>query len=747
MAIDVSKGITHLEHLEDFLLVGGKEGGEKALDTVRKFVASVREDSEDIVVSEKIDGAPSLYFGKDPDGRFFVSTKSLFNKVEQKIGYSLADIQRLWSGGIVPILSMAFKNLKPAFKSRNMVGQGDILFVSKNSKSVTEHEGQKYITFQPNTIMYAVPADPKSDLYKNVKQANLGIVVHGAYESTYDTNNRLDLNRLADKAVTEIAQELDKDSKVFAVDPYVKDISPLKGSEDELTEISELVSSVESAIDDIDPEFDEAWSNATDPMIKKARSLLPIFINQQVRGSGESETILSAKDEKHFLKLFKRKLNEFIDARSQSAQAKLKTSAGKEKKGSQFDEFKTWVKDMDDTFAPMLRAYFRLFSIKNLIVRLFDGVEKKLGSTFVVDRQNDYEIHAVKPEGYVLLNGPNMVKIVDRAEFSRNNMLYSPFHEESNVSGGTTGDPESIGDKKPLKIKSKKSLTDEVVEEVLDSIKSVEKMYDGFNDEKIVETADKFKKYDAVYVGRFQPPTIAHVNNLVNLSKLFKNVYVLLSESSNKTEKYLEKNPLDSEDRKELFLSDPKIRSLKNVKFSGGGTPLIFGINTPDKEKELRRLFDIPESNVLVITLGKEEDRYFKLKKTGTFFDLNMDGTPDEDKPFGLYGIDLEKIPGAPGKVSATQIRKEVAEGNIDEAKEIMAGDSQTQDKIIEILKNHNQERQKREDFLASEEEYFKIEEFDVRKELVHEIEEDYGIGQEEAMELLFEILERRGNG
>jgi len=252
--LDISKGISHLEHLEDLVLNSGKAGGDFAVQTIMKFIDSIKDQNEDVIVSEKIDGAPSLFFGKDPAGKFFVATKSIFGK-KQRVAYSLADIQRQWTGGIVQVLSFAFKNLKPAFKSRNTAGQGDILFVSKGAKSVTEHEGQKYLTFQPNTIMYAVPVDSKSDLFKNVKQANLGIVVHGAYETSFGLGQRVDINRLPEEATTAVADEINRDKRVFAIDPFVKDISPLQGAEDEMIEITELSKSIEGILDNVDPEF------------------------------------------------------------------------------------------------------------------------------------------------------------------------------------------------------------------------------------------------------------------------------------------------------------------------------------------------------------------------------------------------------------------------------------------------------------------------------------------------------------
>ena len=57
MAIDVSKGISHLEHLEDFVIIAGKQGVNQAVDTINKYINKFSaEGSDELVISEKIDG-------------------------------------------------------------------------------------------------------------------------------------------------------------------------------------------------------------------------------------------------------------------------------------------------------------------------------------------------------------------------------------------------------------------------------------------------------------------------------------------------------------------------------------------------------------------------------------------------------------------------------------------------------------------------------------------------------------------
>lgn len=121
---------THLEHPEDSILTGN-------LSVLDWFSNQSVKDK----VSVKIDGAPAIVWGTDPEtGKFFVGTKSVFNKVKIKINYSHEDIDI--NHGNVPkvaeILHVAFDCL-PRIKS---VVQGDFIGFGGDD------------TYRPNTITY-----------------------------------------------------------------------------------------------------------------------------------------------------------------------------------------------------------------------------------------------------------------------------------------------------------------------------------------------------------------------------------------------------------------------------------------------------------------------------------------------------------------------------------------------------------------------------------------------------------------
>ena len=73
---------THLEHLEDNILNGGSKGGKEAVAFLRSLGKMLDQGGADARVTVKWDGAPAVICGVNPDnGRFFVGTKSVFNKV------------------------------------------------------------------------------------------------------------------------------------------------------------------------------------------------------------------------------------------------------------------------------------------------------------------------------------------------------------------------------------------------------------------------------------------------------------------------------------------------------------------------------------------------------------------------------------------------------------------------------------------------------------------------------------------
>ena len=160
----------HLEHLEDEIINNGVDGGRAAinfLQSLRDMLSGSARSSINMTV--KWDGAPAIFAGIDPsDGKFFVAKKSVFN-VSPKLYKTDAEIDEDLSGD----LNAKFKVALAEFSKLGIKGviQGDLMFTDDLSKETIE--GVSYYTFQPNTIVYAVPVD--SDLGRIMNKSKIGV--------------------------------------------------------------------------------------------------------------------------------------------------------------------------------------------------------------------------------------------------------------------------------------------------------------------------------------------------------------------------------------------------------------------------------------------------------------------------------------------------------------------------------------------------------------------------------------------
>ena len=168
----------HLEHIEDEVLNRGVSGARDAIN----FLQSLRDmlaghSNSKVNLTTKWDGAPAIFCGINPDnGKFFVGTKGVFN-ANPKLNYTDADIDANHaSEGLNSKLKVALRYL-PKLGIKGVL-QGDMMFAKGDIQNKTI-DGEDYITFQPNTIVYAVPADSK--LAQMMLAAQMGVVFHTSY--------------------------------------------------------------------------------------------------------------------------------------------------------------------------------------------------------------------------------------------------------------------------------------------------------------------------------------------------------------------------------------------------------------------------------------------------------------------------------------------------------------------------------------------------------------------------------------
>ena len=163
---------THMTHAEELIFIEGVVGARRAINFLRDLRDMLAGHSKTkVTATVKWDGAPAIFCGIDPrDGKFFVAKKAIFNK-EPMIYKTNAEIDADTSGDLASKLKVALVELsKLGIKSG--VYQGDLMFTDDLKKETIDNES--YITFHPNTIVYAVPLD--SELGKSIRRAKIGIV-------------------------------------------------------------------------------------------------------------------------------------------------------------------------------------------------------------------------------------------------------------------------------------------------------------------------------------------------------------------------------------------------------------------------------------------------------------------------------------------------------------------------------------------------------------------------------------------
>ena len=173
----------HLTHLEELILTNEKEGGVRAINYLEALTQILDSDTPSAVnTTIKFDGAPAVIFGVDPNGQFFVGSKSVFAQTP-KLNYSIDDIRRNHSHapGLVDKLIQAFVHLKNI--NFTSVYQGDFLF-DDEIKEYTTIDGEEVVAFKPQLILYSFPID--SDEGRIIARAKVGIVLHTEYDANLD---------------------------------------------------------------------------------------------------------------------------------------------------------------------------------------------------------------------------------------------------------------------------------------------------------------------------------------------------------------------------------------------------------------------------------------------------------------------------------------------------------------------------------------------------------------------------------
>ena len=387
----------HLEHLEDEILNKGLKGAGASIQLLDQLTTMLSGDSfKPVNITVKWDGAPAVFFGKDPsDGQFFVAKKGIFNK-NAKVYKTNADIDADTSGELADKLKTSLKYLSK-LKTGNQVYQGDLMFTNDvKSQSI---DGEDFLTFQPNTILYAVQKD--SDIGKEIASSGMGIVVHTVYSGKTFEDMTASFN--VD------VKSLGTTSGLWLSDAEYKDVSgKATFTAPEYKAAVKSLDTAKRAYAKINKQQFAKWDRTQQQILGSSGTTgasFKTFMNSFFR---KGEKINPKTASKEYTKYLQDWWQKQID--------KVKTEKAKENQAGIRDEMLKSVVPFEGNTANLVEYYNAIIDTKLAVIRKLEQV-KQMTKTFK-RTDNGYEV--TEPEGFVAVDktSGNAVKLVDRLEFA-----------------------------------------------------------------------------------------------------------------------------------------------------------------------------------------------------------------------------------------------------------------------------------------------------------------------------------------
>jgi len=380
---------THLEHLEDDIINRGAEGGENAINFLKSVRDMLSGSGKSANMTVKWDGAPAIICGINPEnGKFFVGTKSVFN-VKPKINYTSRDIARNHGGVVAEKLNVCLANLS-RLRIKGIL-QGDLLFT--NDLKAINIDGEKMISFTPNTITYAVPQN--SDLGRKILKARMGIVFHTQY-----TGKSMDKLSASFGTVTGSSNR-----NVFLASAGYKSTAVMFDKQG-LNKFDAQIRMAEGSLRRAKPILDLMSKNISDETSVGYR--LKTYFNYYIKNSNSNMDKVKVMQQQ-FRDYYENYINMEIDAR--------KTPRGKEKFIRAKKDNIRFIDRNRSALYFAIASHITLANAKNTLLQKMSQIQS-IGN--FLRTSTGYKVTA--PEGYVAVDSvAGAIKLVDRLEFSRAN--------------------------------------------------------------------------------------------------------------------------------------------------------------------------------------------------------------------------------------------------------------------------------------------------------------------------------------
>ena len=386
--------LKHLEHIEDEMLNHGVDGCTASVSAMKEMLKMLGKKPSSGYMQTKWDGAPSVVCGKHPiTGRFFVGTKSVFNK-EPKLCHFDDDVDVYYQGDLAVKLKASLKY----FKELGIKGvvQGDLLFTEKD-KIKTTVNNENLITFTPNTITYGIPVE--TDIGKKISAAKIGVVFH----THYTGDDLVTMTASAGAPTSEFTKTTD--CAVIENDTPMADVAVPVTT---LQLFERNTNTIESMCKKSGKFLDTLVSNMGTTGDKKYHiaSYLKQFFNNEIkegRAINDSKKAITSIGD-----FYRTKMNKEVD--------KMKSVQKQAERRKQMYDGIAYLEDNIDEFDAMFTLYRKMQENKTIVIKALDNLESF--RTFV---QTDKGYKVTGPEGYVLHHDGDMIKLVNRIEFSYNN--------------------------------------------------------------------------------------------------------------------------------------------------------------------------------------------------------------------------------------------------------------------------------------------------------------------------------------
>lgn len=412
----------HMTHVDELPVLAGGDGAVIAVKALDKAFNKLREPSR-VSVNTKFDGSPAVYIGwvkpndigaEGDEPIFVMALKSLFAK-NPKIITKQEDIDTHYADK--PDLANKLSTMWDVMEGNeqsipdNEIWQGDLMFTEDSLQSI-RIEGERYLTFHPNTILYAVRADSEDG--KKIDRSKAGVVWHTRYTGSSLESMRSQ-HDIDNSDIPDIPQ-------LWSVSPIVEhegqpliDSSKAQEYEDARSRAIVLVEKLRAV--------DDAYTTVA----QTNKGLIPIQINAMANTWIREGKDLRDIDASKAADLFREYLKTKADKKIERLQSQGKKTRPAER------EYERWMETLDvvqaDVFDQAVQALFGLMKVltemKMIILDGFNSAASKGGDiqTFLVKQEGagDIELEPTGAEGFVIEADGYALKVVNRTQFSKAN--------------------------------------------------------------------------------------------------------------------------------------------------------------------------------------------------------------------------------------------------------------------------------------------------------------------------------------